>query len=289
MTLGVQHMKIRKGPESPCFVLGFKTAFEFLMKLRNVPCMLGFLTAGVLALCFCLPVRGGSEMHGREASFSVMTYNIWDLGGKRPDLKDVAGVIRRAGIPDVLLLQEVRGEKMAESLARDLGFSNHLYRNDAARGHDYGVAILSRFPFVDNGSLDFESSQAGRGVLGATVVVGGRKVRVCTVHLDRINPIDEDRAGVHLSWTGAFLLLAREMTEETVRSRCVKELLAWAGSERVIIGGILTPSFVPGAFERWKRSFRMCWRARRISGRGRILRAAFRWRPGSIICFTRRV
>ena len=55
------------------------------------------------------------------ASLSVMTYNIWDLEGKRPALKDVEAVIRDAGVPDVLLLQEVRGEKMALSLAGSLG------------------------------------------------------------------------------------------------------------------------------------------------------------------------
>ena len=138
-------------------------------------------------------------------------------------------VIRRAGIPDVLLLQEVRGERMAARLAGELGFLYHLYREGAARSHGFGVAILSRYPLNDGGSFYFKSSPSGRGVLEATLVVGGRKVRVCTVHLDRIDPIDEDREGVHVSWAKAFLLLAREMAKETVRSRCVKELLAWVG------------------------------------------------------------
>lgn len=217
--------------------------------------ILGFLAAGLLGLWLWVPVRGGLDKDSAGVGLSVMTYNIWDLGGKRPDLKDVAGVIDRAGVPDVLLLQEVRGEQMAVSLALALGFMYHLYRNDAARGHDYGVAILSRYPLRDGRSLNFKSSGAGRGVLGATVVVGGREVRVCTVHLDRIDPIEEDREGACVSWGKALSLLAHETMDETVRSRCVKELVAWAGWERVIIGGDFNTVFCSRAVREMETAF----------------------------------
>ena len=90
---------------------------------------------------------------------------------------------------------------------------------------------------AENGFFYFKSSKSGRGALGATVVVGGRKLRVCSIHLDRIDPIDVDRQGVHLNWGQALSLLARETMNETVRSRSVEELLKWVGSDRLIIGG----------------------------------------------------
>jgi len=62
-----------------------------------------------LALCSLVPVLGGLDQEPK-GGFSVMTYNIWDLGRRRPAVQDVAAGIMGAGVPDILLLQEVRGE-----------------------------------------------------------------------------------------------------------------------------------------------------------------------------------
>jgi len=215
----------------------------------------GLLVAAVVAFVFWVPVRGGFKKEADGANVTVMTYNIWDLGGKRPALKHVEAVIRHAGIPDVLLLQEVRGEKMAALLAESLGFHYYLYREDQARGHPYGVSILSRYPLIESRSLCFKSSKAGRGALEATVVLEDLKLRVCSVHLDRIEPIAEDKKGVHPSWDEALFLLARETTAETVRSRCVEELLAWVGSDRVIVGGDFNTVFCSKAIRKMEAVF----------------------------------
>ena len=136
-----------------------------------------------------------------------------------------------------------------------LGFPYYLYREDQARGHHYGVSILSRYPLIDSGFYYFRASKSGRGALRATVAVNGLKLRVCSVHLDRIDPITEDKNGVHLSWDDAVFLLARETTEETVRSRCVEELLAWVGSDRVIVGGDFNTVFCSKAIRKMETVF----------------------------------
>lgn len=213
----------------------------------------GFGIFVALALCFLAPVRGQSKKGPDGPCFSVMTYNIWDLGGKRPELKDVEKVIRDAGVPDVLLLQEVRGEEMAVLLSKSLGLPYHLYC--PARGRSYGVSILSRYPLTESGLLYFKSSKTGRGALRATVVVNGLKLQVCSVHLDRVGSVQVDKRGVHLSWDDALLLLAHETTHETVRSRCVAELLEWVGSERVVIGGDFNTVFCSKAVRRMETVF----------------------------------
>ncbi|EFK09181.1 conserved hypothetical protein [delta proteobacterium NaphS2] len=88
------------------------------------------------------------------------------------------------------------------------------------------------------------------------MVFEGRKLRLCSVHLDRIDSIDVDQRGAHLSWDEAISLLARETTDETVRSRCVKELLAWAGSDRVIIGGDFNTVFCSKAVRKMETVFK---------------------------------
>ena len=189
------------------------------------------------ALCGCVPIRdvGAKTL---EDSFSVMTYNIWDLNGKRPAVEDVVEVIRSEGIPDLILLQEVRGEGMAFKIAEALGLSHHLYHE--FKGKTYGAAIISRVPLTDMGFLNFKAGGTGRGAIRADIVVNGRKVRVCSAHLDRIESVKVEKEGVEISWGGALSVLTREITEETVRSRSVGELISWMGSGNpggVIIGG----------------------------------------------------
>ena len=190
-----------------------------------------------IALCGCMPVRDVGEKT-LEDSFSVMTYNIWDLNGKRPAVEDVVGVIRSEGIPDLILLQEVRGEAMAFEIAEALGLSHHVYHE--FKGKTYGAAIVSRVPLTDTRFLLFKAGKTGRGALMAHIVVNGRKVRVCSAHLDRIESVKVEKEGVEISWGGALGVLTREITEETVRSRSVDELISWVSSGNpggIIIGG----------------------------------------------------
>lgn len=190
-----------------------------------------------VALWGCMPVRGAGEKRA-ENSLSVMTYNIWDLKGRRPAMADVAEVMRSGGVPDLILLQEVRGERMAIALSEALGLPHHVYHG--FNGKNFGVAIISRYPLMEVEFLDFKASRKNRGAVKAFITVNEQRLRVCSVHLDRIESIKVNKEGVEISWGGALGLLNREMTEETTRSRSVEELIEWVGAEgaeRVIIGG----------------------------------------------------
>ena len=190
-----------------------------------------------IALCGCMPVKAAEEKTSDD-SLSVMTYNIWDLNGKRPTVEDVVEVIRSEGVPDLILLQEVRGDNMAFKISEALGLPHYVYHE--FKGKNFGVAIISRVPLTESGFLDFKASRTGRGAIRADIVMNGRKVRVCSAHLDRIESVKVKKDGVEISWGGALGMLACEITEETVRSRSVDELLSWMGSGdpgRVIIGG----------------------------------------------------
>jgi len=187
--------------------------------------------------CGCMPVREAGEKT-EEITLSVMTYNIWDLKGRRPAVGDVVEVIRSGSVPDLVLLQEVRGKEMALRISEALGLLYCVYHGFNKR--NYGVAIVSRYPLTESGFLGFKASRANRGAMKAVMMVKGRKVWVCSAHLDRVESVKVNREGVEISWGSALNLLTREMSEETGRSRSVDELLAWMGSEgegSVIIGG----------------------------------------------------
>ena len=78
-----------------------------------------------IALCGCMPVKAAEEKTSDD-SLSVMTYNIWDLNGKRPTVEDVVEVIRSEGVPDLILLQEVRGDDMAFEISGALARLSHF-------------------------------------------------------------------------------------------------------------------------------------------------------------------
>ena len=222
----------RSGKDERPMFMRFTRKFKFQTSLARL-----FYVILAAALCGCVPIRGTGEKT-LEDSFSVMIYNIWDLNGKRPAVEDVVEVIRSEGVPDLILLQEVRGEKMTFSLSEALGLRHCVYHGFNKR--NFGVAIVSRYPLTESGFLDFKASRMNRGALKAVMMVKGRKVRVCSVHLDRVESIKVNKGGVEISWGNALNLLTREMSEETVRSRSVDELLAWMkcdGEGSVIIGG----------------------------------------------------
>ena len=168
----------------------------------------------------------------------VMTYNIGDINGHPVVLEKVANVIKMRGVPDLLLLQEVHGESEASALAKNLGLEYYLYSR--YQGKKFGLAIISRKPLSMAEILYFKESQRGYGALAAELMVEGRKILVCSLHLDRIDPVQITENMAVVSWPTALGLLKTELTEETIRSRSVDQLLPWIAarkSDRIIIGG----------------------------------------------------
>jgi endonuclease/exonuclease/phosphatase family metal-dependent hydrolase len=168
----------------------------------------------------------------------VMTYNIGDLNGHQPLLKDVAEVIKSHGVPDLLMVQEIAGKKAASRLSRMLGLAHFTYSN--YKGKKHGLAILSRIPITEPQTFYFKTSNKGYGVLTGDVLVYGHNVSMYSVHLDRIDPIKIKAQKIEIDWETALHFLKTELFKETVRSRSVDELIAWLNkskSNNIIIGG----------------------------------------------------
>ncbi len=172
--------------------------------------------------------------------FAVMTYNIGSRSLKDPEigLRELAKVIKSKGLPDLLLLQEVRDKKEAVQLAEILGFGHHIYLD--YRGGKSGMAMMSRFTLSEPRVLYFNASQRGLACLASELIVEGKHLVACSVHLDRLEKVQIKDKLPKVGWKTALRLLITEMTEETVRSRSVDELLDWLGtrqSEEIIVGG----------------------------------------------------
>jgi len=194
-----------------------------------------FLILTVFALGFVMfkEVRGNVP----AKPFVVMTYNVGTLNGDRIEFARVGDVIQKTGIPDLLLLQEVPGEKSAVKLAENLGLENCLYSSYKPGGKgNHGMAIISRYPLMKPEMLHMHKY----ATFTAEMVVEGESYRIGSVHLERIKPIRINEYSAELSWKDALYLLKNEIFKDTSRSTAVNSLLSWVSSHKsdlVIIGG----------------------------------------------------
>ena len=181
--------------------------------------------------------RSGVE---KTDDISIMTCNIGDIEGGNPlGSEQVAEFIHDCGMSDVLLLQEVRGEKEAAYLSNLLNRPWFVFLPDFD-SPNMGIAILSRWPVLNHDSLYFNDSQRGAGAIAAEIHIKGVPLLVVNLHLDRYRGVvlGNDRVSVFRDQVIQFV--KKEMMEESIRSKSIRELLNWLdkkNSAHVVLGG----------------------------------------------------
>ena len=105
-----------------------------------------------------------SKRKKSETMLTVMTYNVHHCNppsaGDKIDIEAIARVIKEQK-PDLVALQEIdvntersgKGVHQAKRLAELLGMTCFFSKAIDHQGGEYGVAVLSRFPILDSGSL----------------------------------------------------------------------------------------------------------------------------------------
>ena len=126
----------------------------------------------------------------RAAPLRVVTYNIHRSRGMdrrtRPDR--IAAVLRAIGA-DIVALQEVVGAGPSgishiEEIGAALGMGWVLAPVRQLRGHQFGNAVLSRFPILDHAQHDLSwKTCEERGLQRADVSIDGHTLHVYNVHL----------------------------------------------------------------------------------------------------------
>jgi endonuclease/exonuclease/phosphatase family metal-dependent hydrolase len=152
-----------------------------------------------LALLLAAAPVGAQAPEPPPDTLTVVTLNIWHDQRDWPQRQ--ARIIAEMGAlrPDVVLLQEVLQkpglENQAVSLARGLGMPHvHFASVDSVgRAQRFGNAILSRHAFTETSQLTLAPLDVYRVAAYARIEVGGRPVRLYTVHLH--NPPDVHGAG----------------------------------------------------------------------------------------------
>lgn len=159
------------------------------------------LAALVLLLAASSTVPAGAD---EPIQIRVLSYNIRHGRGmdEKVDMKRIAGVIN-AVEPDIVALQEVdrgveRSGKIDEpaELAELTGTEWVFERNIPHQGGDYGNALLTRLPIVEQKNVHlpshYEGEQRGCLVVDLALPEDSGTVRVLATHLD-YRPDDGER------------------------------------------------------------------------------------------------
>ena len=179
----------------------------------------------------------------RDASgpgFTVMSFNIGDSDYEFPKAAAVAAVVKAAGTPDVLLLQELRGRARLAQLKQLLGYDYAVLLNYKRTGHVF-LAVLSRYPIRQTAKMYFDESAVGSGAVGGLIDVAGEPVLVVSTHLDQVSSKQRDSSGyVNESEERTLRILKREILDDNIRARQAKQLVEWLGTRgcaNIVVGG----------------------------------------------------
>jgi endonuclease/exonuclease/phosphatase family metal-dependent hydrolase len=139
----------------------------------------------LLLLFFIVAGCRGDTVDAAPLRLTVMTFNTWGAGANAgKSIDETVAVLRRVN-PDIVGLQEVRGESApctaaecppagpsaAAGIARAMGY--FFYEQQQENEALWASTILSRYPIVRSTGND----------LGAVVKVGRRKLAIFNIHL----------------------------------------------------------------------------------------------------------
>lgn len=147
----------------------------------------------------------------------ILTYNIHHANPPehpgRIDLAAIAGVIRDSGA-GLVALQEVdigtersgKAVDQAAELGRLTGMAHHFVKTIDHDGGDYGIAILSKYPFLKTGGDALPLAYGGEERGFACVAVEpqpGRTIVFASTHLDLLEENQLVQAKQLCEWLGA--------------------------------------------------------------------------------------
>ena len=176
------------------------------------------ILVGAILSLLAVPFAVGTSVKAAESSdlekvqIRVLSYNIHHAEGSdgKLALKRIGDVIKDSQA-DVIGLQEVDNnfgsrsnfEDQAKLLSEYLGMEYAYGANLDNGGHQYGTAVLSKYPIVSSKNHLLFSMSEQRGLLETVVDVKGTQFRFFNTHLDHLK--------------------AEERTQQ------IKEVLEWAG------------------------------------------------------------
>ncbi len=176
------------------------------------------------------------KFYNTENSISVLTYNCGNQG-KQPNLEQITEVIRYAGKPDIIFLQDITWPVKVPDICKRLNYPHYV----TARKQPAplaNLAIISKYPLSKDEKLSFNLGKKPVG-LSAVVTVNKIKIFLCCVKLPSLSQdiVNKDDS---ISIVKVVKVLYKEIFDETEHLKNVDTIMGYIKNkkmERVILGG----------------------------------------------------
>lgn len=179
-------------------------------------------------------ISSSEDLNSHENVIRVLSYNVrqfnqygWSGDGEIP--QKIAQFVKEQD-PDVVAMQEYfKGElDIASSF-------DHRYIKLKEENSEFGLAILSKFPIINSGSLDFPT-RSNNNAIYADVVKGKDTLRIINVHLQsfsvkpNMDRLEKDET------KKVFLGMGQTFVRQQQQMEMVLELIQQSPYPMVILG-----------------------------------------------------
>lgn len=199
-------------PAAFSYITLFALAFPYLFLLMVIAIVINFFTAKRLAvfMLICLPpglynlshtiafnLPGKIADKKNDSTLRIMTWNVQDFVNLSftSEVRSKMLNIISTKQPDVLCIQEmtdVEGGKWRVSIRKELdsiGYKYHFFSKDIVTTNSNdaivtrGVAIFSRQPLIDSGSVAIRNDDITENLIYTNINFNNRLLRIYTAHL----------------------------------------------------------------------------------------------------------
>lgn len=182
---------------------------------RQLLLSLVVLLIGFTHLTSIYEFSASDEVKPDADNFSILTYNVRQFNeyewSEQIDIPERISEFVKKEDPDILSMQEYyKGEL---TIADSFPYKFIFLREKNA---EFGLAILSKYPIVNSGSLDFPT-EGNNNAIFADIVVPGDTLRVINAHLQSfgvkpdIEDIDQNKKKVFLGMGRTFVMQQEQM------------------------------------------------------------------------------
>src|SRR5690606_31176904 len=169
-----------------------------------------------------------------EANISLLSYNAkqfnqfgWD---KEENIPEKINSYLKEQDPDIIAIQEYfKGEiEGANSFP-------HKYINLKTESAEFGLAILSKFPIINSGTLDFETASNNNAIY-ADIVIKGDTVRFFNVHLQSYSLKPDIRNIEKEQSKKVFLGMGQTFVRQQEQMELVRNVMRESTYKTIIMG-----------------------------------------------------
>ena len=174
------------------------------------------------------------EVERETGTLKLLSYNVkqfnqygWD---KQRDIPEKIGAFVAKEDPDIMGFQEYYSGEL--NIARKF---SHKYLHVKEKNAEFGLAILSKYPIIHSGSLDFPT-RSNNNAIYADIVAFGDTIRVFNVHFQSFSlKPDLDNLEQEQS-KRVFLGMGRTFIKQQEQMKMVLEMVQASPYRNIILG-----------------------------------------------------